>query len=119
MTEEQPQRRPSIATIFNPKKQKNLGSTQGPSRPRPSVVVTDEDTPRGTSFQLTNGGDSFRINVSPRSSFAAGRSASFNLSSLSTTHQDHDAGNQLVILRRKISNPITRGLMIDLDTRTE
>ena len=42
-------RRPSIATIFNPKKTKAVPPT------RPSVVVTDEDSP-GPPLQLTNGG---------------------------------------------------------------
>ncbi|CAL4064338.1 unnamed protein product [Meganyctiphanes norvegica] len=40
------QRRPSIATIFNPRRSRGA--------PRPSVVVTDEDTP-GPPLHLSNG----------------------------------------------------------------
>lgn len=48
MSEDAGARRPSIATIFNPRR--GRGST--PSRP--SVVVTDEDSP-GPPLQLSNG----------------------------------------------------------------
>ncbi|XP_069172189.1 solute carrier family 35 member F3 [Procambarus clarkii] len=48
MTEDGGSRRPSIATIFNPRR----GRGSAPSRP--SVVVTDEDSP-GPPLQLSNG----------------------------------------------------------------
>ena len=59
MTEESNIRRPSIATIFNPRRSKasnmatqlKVGKTL---HPRPSVVVTDEDTPT-QPVALTNG----------------------------------------------------------------
>lgn len=89
------QRRTSIATIFNPRKQKGGpsggSSSQGPYLgPRPSVVVTDEDTPY--PIQLTNGGESLRGYASPRGSFGRmGRSGSFNLVSFSH-HNEGDTG---------------------------
>lgn len=91
------QRRPSIATIFNPRKQKSGGGTSGPAPylgQRPSVVVTDEDTPY--PIQLTNGGEGFRGYMSPRGSFCGGgRSGSFNLSSFSP-HHDGDGGKSVI-----------------------
>lgn len=51
-------RRPSIATIFNPRRIKSGSSGQHRSKnlhPRPSVVITDEDAP-SQALTLTNGG---------------------------------------------------------------
>ncbi|KAF2363872.1 hypothetical protein FHG87_005371 [Trinorchestia longiramus] len=54
-------RRPSIATIFNPRRMKGSAGTTGAQRttksphPRPSVVITDEDA-SPQALTLTNGG---------------------------------------------------------------
>lgn len=69
-------RRPSIATIFNPRR------GRGSAPARPSVVVTDEDTP-GPPLQLSNGAG-VRVSsagVSAGSAPTPVRSPSINLAS--------------------------------------
>ncbi|KAL7644227.1 UNVERIFIED_CONTAM: hypothetical protein RMT77_005053 [Armadillidium vulgare] len=118
------QRRTSIATIFNPRKQKSgaSGSSQGPYLgPRPSVVVTDEDTPY--PIQLTNGGESLRGYASPRGSFGRmGRSGSFNLVSFSH-HNEGDTGSSdgkeakisgLQKIKRCIFSVTTRKILVGI-----
>ena len=81
-------RRPSIATIFNPKKTRSVP----PAVPRPSVVVTDEDTP-GPPLQLTNGGGSKRTPMVLPGSGHRGSASSMGNPSVHVT-SPHSGDNQ-------------------------